>query len=128
MDAMNPPGNPPRLPIDVDPRLDKRVAKRVRRYAGATGKPWPINVRAGSIAPPQLAGEAGYYTTPGGKPITHPNAYHWPKLYHVSTREVEVGDWWLVALAEFADGTPLAVISDRAGELAGEVPEPCQLG
>jgi hypothetical protein len=53
------------------------------------------------MSPPKLVGSSYYWTTMSGKTIIrHPNAYHWPKLYHGSTRCIEVSREWLF-LAKF---------------------------
>ena len=62
-----------------------------RKCSGGTG---PLEVLPGN-GTPTAAGEGFSWTTPGGKPIRHPNAYKWPKVYHCSTNHVEVGRNWL---------------------------------
>lgn len=54
----------------------------------------PVVVIPDSSQPPTKAGEGFHFTTPGGRPIQHPNAYHWPKIYHNSTLHCTVGANW----------------------------------
>lgn len=72
----------------------------VRRQAGLkSGSGVTVRVVSGDVAP-ALQGESGHYTTPGGKPVYHPNAYRraWGKpVYHCTTERVEVGEGWLLA-------------------------------
>lgn len=44
---------------------------------------------------PGIMGWYGYYTTKGGKPISHPSSYRYPKIYHPSTCHIEVGEKWI---------------------------------
>lgn len=37
-----------------------------------------------------VGGESYHWTTLGGRPIRHPGAYRWPKVYHASTRHLRV--------------------------------------
>ena len=39
-------------------------------------------------------GHGCYYTTIGGKPIYHPSAYRWPKIYNASTVEIRINPYW----------------------------------
>lgn len=66
------------------------LSRAVRAMIGRVGSSYSIRVVPGD-APPQLVGESFHWTTPGGKPIRHPNAYRWPKVYHASTLHVVVG-------------------------------------
>ena len=76
----------------VEQREDLRCAIRLIADVPTS---YPICVAAGDEAP-SLIGRSWYYTTPSGMTeIRHPNAYHWPKLYHHSTRRVTVGAEWL---------------------------------
>jgi hypothetical protein len=57
----------------------------------------PIRVIPGDQSP-VIDGDPGHWTTPGGKPVYHPNAYRaaWGKpIYHCSTECVEVGLEWI---------------------------------
>jgi hypothetical protein len=65
-----------------------------RLYVGYTGYNYPVKIVDGDN-PPELLGSSSHYTTIGGRPIYHPNAYHWPKVYHHSTLHIEVGMGWL---------------------------------
>jgi hypothetical protein len=79
-----------------------RIASQYRAYVRQQCKAREyvrIDVVDGARAP-EMTGEAGHYTTPGGKPVYHPNAYRkaWGKpVYHCSTISVEVGRGWLAA-------------------------------
>lgn len=68
------------------------LSRALQRIAREKGR-W-VEVTPGAKAP-EAEGTSYYFTTPGGKPINHPNAYRWPKVYHPSTRHVEVGQGWL---------------------------------
>jgi len=77
------------------------LARRfVRRLVGARPSV-PIVVLEGDD-PPKLLGRSYYWTTPGGRPIYYPNAYKWPKVYHPSTKRVEVGIGFLESSAHAA--------------------------
>lgn len=73
-----------------------RAARLARAAAGASVT-CPVHEIDGA-APPRLAGESYYWTTPSGKTrVEHPNAYGWPTRYWPSTLRVEVGREWLAA-------------------------------
>lgn len=114
----------------------REIDRLIRRKAGA-GANVPIVVVSGSRSAPRLLGTGGYYTTPGGARIDHPNAYRraWGKpVYHGSTLRVEVGGIWVClrlaripaerdtrpSLAErcgLKKSTPVGIVRDRAIEL-----------
>lgn len=48
-----------------------------------------------SVNTHRRTGRGYHYTTPGGKPIYHPSAYRWPKVYHASTLEIRVNPYWV---------------------------------
>lgn len=76
-------------------RTAARKAARVDRSGSI-----PVEVVEGTMSP-RVTGGSHYYTTPGGKPVYHVNAYRkaWGKpVYHPSTRRVEVSALWLMAL------------------------------
>lgn len=58
----------------------------------------------------QMDGESYHWTTLGGRPIRHPGAYHWPKLYVASTRRLRVEpaffDRAKISEVRSIDGTP----------------------
>ena len=67
--------------------------KIVRLTAADCSSTQSITVEDGHAAP-YWTGKSYYYTTPGGRPIAHPNAYRWSKVYHGSTLTLRVGlDW-----------------------------------
>ena len=71
-------------------------------------------------AEPVLTGEGWYFTTPGGTYIRHPNAYRWPKVYHASTRRVEVGEDWMPQFrADETHGVDLAILCGSRYESHG---------
>lgn len=72
------------------------AARFARAVVDREGDSAPIEIVAGDTAP-RAAGRSYYWTTPGGKAIQYPNAYRWPKVYHASSRRIEVGVDWLVA-------------------------------
>lgn len=75
--------------------MNKTLQKFIRKFCNLSGKPYRIEVVPGN-EPPKLAGRGFYWTTPSGKTVVHhPNAYRWPKLYHASTRRIEVGERWV---------------------------------
>ena len=72
-----------------------------RRKAGVSrdNTTVPVVVVEGDAAP-TLEGEGYHFTTPGGRPVYHPNAYRaaWGKVvYHASTLRVVVGAKWVLA-------------------------------
>jgi hypothetical protein len=67
----------------------------MRAVARFAGEPRLDVVVVPGKAAPHVEGSAACWTTPGGKPITYPNAYKWPKVYHHSTVHVEVGAAWV---------------------------------
>lgn len=72
----------------------RRIAREEARASNAT---CPVEVIPGDSAPREV-GKAAYYTTAGGKPVYHPNAYRraWGKcVRHCSTIRVEVGEEWI---------------------------------
>jgi hypothetical protein len=75
---------------------DFRASTIARLVAGDDGN-HPVVVVDGDQAP-TMAGDGYYWTTPGGTLIRHPNAYQWAKVYHASTRIVEVGAGWIVRM------------------------------
>ena len=54
----------------------------------------PVEIVKGNLEP-TVDGEEGYYVSPSGKLINHPNAYKWRKIYVSSTLKVIVGKNWL---------------------------------
>ena len=74
--------------------------REARAYLGIWSS-CPVVVTGGD-SPPTLEGEEYHYTTPGGAPVYHPNAYRraWGKpVYHASTLRVEVGQDWRACAA-----------------------------
>lgn len=70
---------------------------KIRKLLGLANN-HPIVIVAGRSKPTRRGHDA-YYTTPGGKHISHPNAYKWPKVRHGSTLRAEVGAKWVLARA-----------------------------
>lgn len=68
--------------------------RAARRIAGVRDSFPQIEPVPGDTAPRAL-GSSYYFSTLGGTPIRHPSAYRWPKVYHASTRRIEVGRAWL---------------------------------
>jgi hypothetical protein len=83
-----------------DAPLSSRHARQYRAYVRqqcSAGSHVRIDVVDGAQSP-AVTGQAGYWTTPGGKPVYYPSAYRraWGKpVYHCSTISVEVGREWL---------------------------------
>lgn len=75
-----------------------RTARMVRTAAGQKGRNMPIFIdhsAGGKRRAPRVEGASFYWTTPGGKPISHPSAYRWEKVYHPSTLRIVVGADWV---------------------------------
>lgn len=73
-----------------------RALRPVREWIGMVGDPTPIVIVDGDQEP-KVTGRSYHWTTIGGRPIEYPGAYRWPKVYHHSTRQIEVGRGWLIA-------------------------------
>lgn len=92
----------------------RRIA---RQFAFATHKNVPVEIVPG-LQFPEETGQSFHWTTPGGRPVYHPNAYRraWGKpVYNNSTLCVTVGtlffpiysavcrvQWWLNSELDFA--------------------------
>lgn len=80
--------------------LSLKERRAVRKLAGAKWASIPIVVVPGRKRPSE-EGESWYYTTPSGKTlIRYPGSYKWPKMYHASTRRVEVGERYVKRMRE----------------------------
>lgn len=77
-----------------------------RRFVGETMSNRQVNIVPKSSSPPKLKGHGYYFTTLGGKPIAHPNAYGWPMTYHHSTYYVEVGEKWIKKIQKRLENPP----------------------
>lgn len=64
---------------------------------------FPLDVIPGA-SPPCRVGKSWYFTTIGGKPIRHPSAYRWPKIYHPSEAKITVGQAWIDARVNLRHG------------------------
>jgi hypothetical protein len=76
----------------------RTLSKTVRAAAGESGTPYPIEDKDGFDAP-RLVGRSYHWTTPGGRPVYHPNAYRRAfgrPVYHGSSLRIEVGRGWLI--------------------------------
>lgn len=79
--------------------MTKQISKTVRASINLSGTNYPIEIVPGYAAP-TLKGRSYYWTTPGGQPVYHPNAYRraWGKpVYNASSRRIEVGQGWIEA-------------------------------
>lgn len=80
-------------------RFDRSVSRIVRAAVRMTGHSCPI-IDVDGFAPPTVEGESYHWTTPGGRPVYHPNAYRraWGKpVYHGSTLRIRVGRGWILS-------------------------------
>lgn len=71
---------------------EQQLKRAIRRVANAPAHA-PIRIVPGDSRP-TLRGSGFYYTTVGGRPVRHPNAYRraWGRpVYHPSTLSVVVG-------------------------------------
>lgn len=87
-------------------RLARWVSRTVRAAVGLVGHSCPI-VEVDGFDPPRREGRAGRFTTPGGRPVYHPNAYRraWGKpVYHRSTLRIVVGRGWLAERLTAVEG------------------------
>lgn len=76
----------------------KALSRAVRRYVGATGKPWPIETVDGFKAP-KLVGRSYHYENASGDLIRYPSAYrkaYGKPIYCASTKAIIVGRGWLI--------------------------------
>jgi len=97
---------------------DFTQAQVARRVVGAESHV-PVVTGPGD-ALPVLKGDTWHFTTPGGKYIRYPNAYKWPKVYHASTRRVEVGEDWMPQFrADETHGVALAILCGSRYESHG---------
>ena len=69
-----------------------KITTKVRMWTGLKAKSYryPIVMIDGD-QPPSLAGRFGYWSSFNGTRIYHPGLYKWKKIYHRSTRSIEVG-------------------------------------
>lgn len=100
-------------------RQSSRISKAhlCRLWVGARYAA-PIQVVPGAAAP-TWQGEPYHWTTRGGKPIRHPNAYRWPKVYHRSTCRIVVGREWLAARRPMRDWEEAIVLYDQLHTVGG---------
>ena len=87
------------IKINRNSELARTIRNNIRKVAGVSSTDktpiFVVYTRNPKRYTPQLLGTGGYWTTKTGKPIYYPNAYKWFKVYHHSTRRIEVSREWI---------------------------------
>lgn len=88
--------------VTTTTRHGRLMSRVIRTAIGETGKPTPIVMVPGNIAP-HVTGRGYYWTTLSGKTeVKYPGAYRWPTWYHGSTRKIVVGREWVAVAVRAA--------------------------